>query len=125
MNPPAEPKLPFQPESRESMLARFAAAVTPDVDFNRQPKPGELPLAEDRKHVFDFPEGIRLIASVDRDGNVRMLHLSFGIHPACTQVPSIEALKRLAYQWAAVFVGLKEPMDNVLTHRAFHLFYEP
>jgi hypothetical protein len=124
MNLPSEPKLPFEPEERERLLARFANALTPVVDSNRPPAPGELPLCEDRRHVFDFPEGIRMIASVDRDHDVKCLHLSFGLHPTCTQIASVDALVRVAHQWAAVFVGLEKPIHSTLTHRAFHLFYE-
>lgn len=80
---PAQRALPFEPESMEDMqrrwpavlLCRFEAAC---VEDGRQMNPCFL-----RAHVFDFFDGIRMLAAVE-DISMEVerfeLHLSFGIH---------------------------------------------
>jgi hypothetical protein len=115
---------PWQPESRESIKARFNEALTPDIDFQQVCRGEQQPPGVDRKHVFDFEEGVRMIVSIDRDGNgARLLHLSFGIPPHSLVSPT--DLEKLGFQYAAELVGLKEPVEKFLTGRAFHLFYTP
>jgi hypothetical protein len=55
--------LPFQPESQERITARWRAAFSPIYDLRcsapeLKVRPGLL-----RRHVFDFDNGMRLIAS--------------------------------------------------------------
>ena len=74
--------LPFEPETEAQLMARFPAALTPDYDVREivkhpESRPGLL-----RKHVFDFGDGIRMIASVDFDDQDRALHLSFSVQPS-------------------------------------------
>lgn len=73
--------LPFQPESDEALRARFWRALETVWDFTnddpaKTPRPGE-----DRRQVFDFECGARLIISRDRitAGGVVELHLSAGL----------------------------------------------
>ena len=64
--------LPWNPEKITVLRARYAAAVTDLYDHGAiaagvQPRPGTR-----RRHVFDWPDGLRLIVSRDRlmDGRI-------------------------------------------------------
>lgn len=69
--------LPFEPESIESLRARYPDALrsvfnAEAVAFGGAPRPGQI-----RAHVFDSPDGVRLI--VDREkspGHPVYLHLT-------------------------------------------------
>jgi len=68
--------LPHEPETIEQMKARFPAAIAEPVDIDEviegtAPTPGK-----DRKHVFDFEDGMRVIISIDVSSEERFLHLS-------------------------------------------------
>lgn len=77
--------LEYQPEHEADILARLpeAFAVLQDSDAiiaGNHPRPGLQ-----RKHVFDFANGIRLIASLDTRGDGDLTpgeHLSFSYSPA-------------------------------------------
>jgi hypothetical protein len=60
---PTGPTLPYEPEPVASMQARFTLAIDPIIAVERvwaglDPRPGEQ-----RRHVFDFEDGLRLIVS--------------------------------------------------------------
>jgi hypothetical protein len=72
--------LPFQPEPFAQLCERWPAALNPVyelplVEAGQQPVP-----ATRRRHVFDFEDGTRLIASVEVAAGASELHLSLGIH---------------------------------------------
>jgi hypothetical protein len=79
--------LPNEPETLESLQARFQAALEPvycQDDFNpNKHDPAKMPLrsGQQRKHVFDCEDGMRLIISRDRyeDGGVDV-HVSASFH---------------------------------------------
>ena len=48
--------LPFEPESLDSLKARYQAAVEPVLEVNVGASPGSK-----RQHVFDFEFGLRVI----------------------------------------------------------------
>lgn len=75
--------LPFEPELREKLEARFSLAFTPKFDVARcVDRTGPFPGTQ-RRHVFDFENGVRMIVSVDTDGETDMLHFSFGMSSGC------------------------------------------
>jgi hypothetical protein len=54
--------LEFEPEAINEAAARFAAAIdTEPYVAGEEPRPGTQ-----RRHVFDFPDGLRLIVSRDQ-----------------------------------------------------------
>ena len=58
--------LPFEPESIESLKARYPEAMKDTYDPNDiKDDPTQSP-GKQRKHVFDFEDGLRLIASRDQ-----------------------------------------------------------
>lgn len=60
--------LPFAPESLESLKARYPAAVERAIDLaGALGDPGDFP-GLNRRHVFDFDDGLRLIVSLDDHG---------------------------------------------------------
>jgi len=115
---------PWQPESHESVKARFAEALTPDYDLLAVAADRQEPPGVNRKHVFDFEEGVRMIVSTDRDGNgARLFHLSFGLPPHSPLSP--HQLPALAAAYVADLIGLAKPVEIFMTDRAFHIFAPP
>lgn len=78
--PPAP--LPFVAETADSLRLRYPAAVAPlvdriDVEAGRRVRPGA-----ERRHVFDWPDGVRLIVSremIDRTTGVVGVHMSASV----------------------------------------------
>jgi hypothetical protein len=71
--------LPFEPELEEQIMARFPAALAEIQDAAAIERDPTLRPSSKRKHVFDFPNGIRLCASRDQvDGHV-ITHFSFSL----------------------------------------------
>lgn len=72
--------LPFEPESLESIRARLPQALSVVYNYEIIESGGQRP-GEQRRHVFDFKDGIRCILSIDEgEQTVRHLHLSFSLH---------------------------------------------
>lgn len=65
------PTLEVKSESIEQLKGRFDAALEDVYDRNSDPRPGEQ-----RKHVFDFENGLRLIISFDKLHDGWSLHIS-------------------------------------------------
>lgn len=86
------PTLPVEPESIESMQARWPVVM--QFEYGREIilsggiRPGEI-----RANVFDFPGGLRLIASVERrkDGK-RILHVSASFAVDSEEYRNMEAI---------------------------------
>lgn len=75
--PKHTPFIPFVPESLEAMKARFPEAIEHPYDVDEIALRVELRPGMDRKHVFDFEDGIRLIISRDYErGRKPLLHFS-------------------------------------------------
>jgi len=68
--------LPFEPERLESMRARLPAALSVVYEAGAVSLGGQRP-GELRQHVFDFEDGVRCVFSLDRDGPITFLHMSF------------------------------------------------
>ena len=69
--------LPFQPEPVESLRARYPAAVAEVIDIESVGLGTQVQPGRQRRHVFDFDRGVRLIVSREffPDGR-HALHLS-------------------------------------------------
>ena len=68
--------LPFEPQSNDELKARFPLAVETPVEVEKiqagiQPHP-----SKNRKHVFDYEDGMRLIISIDQIEDTRYFHVS-------------------------------------------------
>lgn len=64
--------VPFETETLDAAQERFSASIAELYDGTESPRPGEQ-----RKHVFDFEDGLRLIVSRDQYPD---LAASVGIH---------------------------------------------
>jgi len=74
--------LPIEPEPLEDIKARFHLALEGVVDGAKVAS-GEVERpAIDRKHVFDFENGMRLIVSVDKNFGMTFLHVSVSVNEA-------------------------------------------
>jgi len=71
-----KPTVPFVPESFDSLKARYPKALEKRFDVNDAP---EIRPGADRTHIFDFEDGLRVIASVDFEGERVFLHFSCSI----------------------------------------------
>lgn len=68
--------LEFKPESYEEMKERYPLAVKDLIDTNLVKEGFIDPPSRDRKHVFDYPDGLRLIVSLDLAEGRKFLHVS-------------------------------------------------
>ena len=134
---------PFQPEAWETMIARFPAAVAPlyDVTATNLNAPGLQ-----RRHIFDFPDGLRMIVSREKNEPPikNAIHFSFGIHPTQHKTwfdnnpIEAEALRKRPTNyifWQAAFqsrglpiiqkLGFSlEPICEWMTSKALHVWVE-
>ena len=70
-------RLPFKPETFEGIKARLPIALVDVYEIHTEPRPGLQ-----RKHVFDFQDGVRMIISrdaVDGDSCVHVSASAFGL----------------------------------------------
>lgn len=68
--------IPFQPESDESLRARYHKAVEKPWSIDpKGPTPTDGP-GKHREHIFDFEDGMRLIISIDKGPEDELLHFS-------------------------------------------------
>lgn len=67
--------LTFQPEPDAMLKMRFIGALTPVYDADEILKGSARPGTQ-RKHVFDFCDGMRMIVSRERVGDDIFLHVS-------------------------------------------------
>jgi hypothetical protein len=68
--------LPIEPEPLEKMIARFPLAIAEPVDAIAVRDGKRIAPSSDRKHVFDFEDGMRLAVSIDRVVDKKFLHVS-------------------------------------------------
>lgn len=121
--------LPFEPETDQALAQRFIAALAPDYDVTEVAAHPEGSPGKFRKHVFDFNDGIRMIASIDRwSVGERKLHLSFSLEdqaPAAPGAPTLawfmDRVRELCFQ----FGSGQPPLDMHRTRVAVHFWFEP
>lgn len=117
--------LPWQPETLESVKARFSAALTPDVDVRKALTDLKTSPAASRKHVFDIADyRMRMVVSTDVEDDVRAIHLSFSARPD-TLIPDVDTFIKTASKLAAELVGGRCLVYEVTTPKALHLFFDP
>lgn len=118
--------LPFLPETYEQIVARLPKAfegipfTVEQIESKSRTAPGEH-----REHTFDFSNGVRMIASRDRqqDG-ILCDHLSFSVNPGFEMIwtrPTFIA-------WVAKTcsgLGYPKEANVVKTPKAIHLFFKP
>ena len=68
--------LDYDPQPLGKMKARFLQAVEFPVDSEAVLSGRRLPPSSERKHVFDFEDGMRIIVSIDKMDNRYFMHCS-------------------------------------------------
>lgn len=101
------------------------AALEPHYDVTYPGPQNNPPSGLQRKHVFDFEDGIRVIASVDYDGGVeageKFLHISIG---ACSEEAWQLIPERIEPVLEVLFDGHKPVrVEAATTEVAIHLFF--
>jgi hypothetical protein len=120
--------LAFQPEPKETLHARFAAALSPG--YLRSIRPQDAP-GLNRKHVFDMEDGVRMVVSLDlADEETKHLmgdaiHFSFGLAPSVAQPRSVEDFARQAYRLIVEFWHKPQVLETLMTERALHVWCKP
>lgn len=120
--------LPFAPESEEEMMKRFPAAISEPITVDRMKLGVEgkvIPVTLNRKHVFDFSDGLRMCATHEhlQDGN-HYHHLSFGMDPDHLQFKvSLPVLIGKADAIAKKFLNREDAKFRKMSSRAFHLWF--
>lgn len=116
--------LPFQPETIEQIKARWSLALVGVYDQQLCANGDQIAPGAQRRHVFDFEDGLRVVASVDRIVHGRAggrhsdeLHLSFGMYR-----PIGNFMER-AQEVISMFVN-QRPLTMFKTDRATHFWFE-
>ena len=115
--------LPFEPETEEAMRARFEAALTPR--YNVFTATGKDAPSKKRQHVFDFPDLVRMVVSVDRDPNRgrTFLHASFSTGAEVNDmrlwvIQCVERLNTISNRYLPV------PEHTMATTCVLHFFFD-
>lgn len=125
--------LPFEPQTEAQIVARFHLAMTPEYEVLEVAKhPGSEP-SKLRQHVFDFEDGIRMIASIDYGQGTRWLHLSFSLWTSFVPIWQRDAYTRrvlslcekFAHARKTMRVGLKMNTPAGVDHFLFPLKPHP
>ena len=101
---PAGPApLPFEAESVDVLRLRYQAAVAPLVNLSDIVEGLRVRPSAERQHVFDCPDGMRLIVSreIDGDGNI-------GVHMSASLSAHGDAYERLKLKKDAGGDAVKE-----------------
>lgn len=114
--------LPFEPQDIDVMRIRYPDAVA-DLLSPADHLKGE-PVGNQRKHCFDFKNGIKLVISKDIVGSARMIHISGSAQSAgMASLPKTileqeirKAYKELVPTWNSITSG------EMRTQRAYHFY---
>jgi hypothetical protein len=122
--------LPQKPEAIEKMKARFPAALAEKVDINVVLANPALAPSKNRKHVFDFADGMRLIASTDICGKESVVHISISgdEHYAKSINNSVEEFNEDVWLRLAALLGAQPPeaIRHFISNKTvLHLFFQP
>lgn len=110
--------LPFQPESMESAKARFRVIFAAHRVVMESSPPVVHP-ALDRNHVFDFEDGVRMIATVEKfDDGQKLLHVSFSWYAGAGHKYTLAALSLRNAELVRAFCP---PSDWLMYGIAVHL----
>lgn len=120
--------LPFTPEPPETLCARFPHALATVYDPQLVLAGDQTAPGLNRLHVFDFTNGIRMMASVEvhRQPQERFfLHFSFGVgQPQVCPLYNDRTLRDEAVRILKAFTPPdSHPAQEEQTDRAFHLWY--
>jgi hypothetical protein len=113
----------FQPESLEVLKARFPKALEHTYTVEGM-KNGEPCAADQRKHVFDFDDGTRLVVSHERLGTRLYLHCT-GSMDRRSQICA-ESFDSVCYTKVCTLAGKTlKVLQTDREDRAIHLLLEP
>jgi hypothetical protein len=121
---------PFQPENLDAMRARWAYALSPVYDFKKCISGEQTPPGLERKHLFDFEDGVRMIVSLENnlptnEQVMSSLHISFGIHKdfQAAWIPKGSAHFADHCCLLLSMFQLGKYDDHQFTKKAFHVWY--
>ena len=122
--------LPQEPETLEHMKARFPAALKDRIDVEIVKNHPETAPSKKRKHVFDYADGMRLIASTDICGPEMLVHISIsGDERYAKSIHgSHEEFNEDIFLRLAAFLGHQPPTTVQQFYSqsgVLHLFFKP
>jgi hypothetical protein len=115
--------LDWQPESNESLAARFDDAMSRIYDADaisegQSDRPGQH-----RENVFDFEDGFRVIVSYEKHDGDLYIHVSGSAQDAL--VPPQDVLRTTAVRAAILSAGKIQGQAKIaLTKRVVHLTFK-
>lgn len=120
------PPLPYEPESLEQMKARFREAFGPRY-INEEIMAGRgIPPSKLRAHVFDFPDSMRMIVSVDVTAGHELVHFSFSQAKPVTSEREYRLFWARMHDRVTALVGREvAPVETGTTTKVVHLFFRP
>lgn len=119
-------RLPFEPEPMKEIKERFVDALRPDVEIGAVlaglvERPGQL-----RRHVFDFKDGMRMIASMDRHGDERCVHVSFSSHrPIKRRSDYVKFCAKMKERLEELIGRPVDPLERKMSSAAIHFAFKP
>ena len=124
--------LPFQPESTAQLRARFPEAIKEIQDVLAIIKDRSLRPGLKRKHVFDFQDGCRLIISIDREGLIKLFHVSSSINLEHGMKNKLKFISQMEYTKHVInhINELEHPKKRIYIEKmftpkgVFHIFSE-
>lgn len=115
--------MPFQPESEDKLKVKFPMAIE-HVYTVQGMRAGEQRAGEQRKHIFDYEDGTRLVISHERLGDRLYLHCT-GSMDRRSQIKAGN-FKDVCYVKVCALAGRKLNVLQVDTENvAVHLLLEP
>lgn len=115
--------MPFQPEAEENLKVRFPKALEHVYTVDGMKK-GEPYAADQRKHVFDFDDGTRLVISHEKLGNRLYLHCTGSMDRR--SLIRADAFDSVCYTKICALAGKKlKVLQTDREDRAIHLLLEP
>jgi hypothetical protein len=85
--------LPFEPEPVIVLKQRYRDAIRDIINPRVVARDPALAPSKKREHVFDFPDGLRLIISTDQIDGVRTTHYSASMNPTNSYTAVTEYVK--------------------------------
>ena len=84
--------LPYEPQSIDMLRLRFAMALVNVYDTREVLRGRDFGIGQNRAHVFDCPDGMRLIISRERspDGLAQFVHISVSWDSTCEFYREVE-----------------------------------
>lgn len=114
--------LQFVPEPVDHLIARFHEALEPTYDAQEIADRKVTSPGQQRKHVFDFEDGVRCVASHEVHNGRKVLHMCFNL--SANSYVRVDNFARVALAKAGMLQRKSvAPIYKTSTDVALHLMF--